>query len=390
MARTKKLTDPLYSPTNPTSEVAIRAQIDDSIQEVYDQSARNDATVNLTGNQTIAGIKTFSSSPIVPTPTTSTQVATKGYVDGVAISATIPLDSLTDDYLSSATGNIKPRVATIETDLSITQTDITNLEINIDIARTAVLDTGAVNNIVVDTTGTFDLTRNGNILTVIPLFTNTSATVNISADAQTNKLIKKANDSGVMVALEVGDIKKNVPIQLIRDSVNDFFILAPKGGSNIKSIQKITITTDSSTSINQSITSVDPLKSVVFGFKKTSSGNASVDSWNFEITSNTNINVSRNTSVVTAQTLLIYVVEFNNVKSLQKGNVTFSTNTTNVAVTNVNISKSMVFVSMKTTETGSDFDSYNISPELTTNTNLLLTTNSGDSKTTKWQLIEFN
>ena len=38
--------------------------------------------VALTGNETIAGIKTFSSSPIVPTPTTNTQVANKAYVDG--------------------------------------------------------------------------------------------------------------------------------------------------------------------------------------------------------------------------------------------------------------------------------------------------------------------
>jgi len=37
--------------------------------------------VGLTGNETVAGIKTFSSSPIVPTPTTDYQSATKKYVD---------------------------------------------------------------------------------------------------------------------------------------------------------------------------------------------------------------------------------------------------------------------------------------------------------------------
>ncbi|MDY0179723.1 hypothetical protein [Aliarcobacter skirrowii] len=40
-----------------------------------------DDNVKLSGNQTIAGVKTFSSSPIVPTPTTNTQVANKQYVD---------------------------------------------------------------------------------------------------------------------------------------------------------------------------------------------------------------------------------------------------------------------------------------------------------------------
>ena len=37
--------------------------------------------VNLTTAQTIAGVKTFSSSPIVPTPTTGDQVANKQYAD---------------------------------------------------------------------------------------------------------------------------------------------------------------------------------------------------------------------------------------------------------------------------------------------------------------------
>ena len=41
-----------------------------------------DTTVKLTGNQTVAGVKTFTSSPIVPTPTTNTQAANKQYVDG--------------------------------------------------------------------------------------------------------------------------------------------------------------------------------------------------------------------------------------------------------------------------------------------------------------------
>ena len=38
-----------------------------------------------TGNETIAGVKTFSSSPLVPGPTTEFQAATKGYVDQTAL-----------------------------------------------------------------------------------------------------------------------------------------------------------------------------------------------------------------------------------------------------------------------------------------------------------------
>lgn len=41
-------------------------------------------TVDRTTNQTIAGVKTFTSSPVVPTPATPAQAATKAYVDSVA------------------------------------------------------------------------------------------------------------------------------------------------------------------------------------------------------------------------------------------------------------------------------------------------------------------
>ena len=42
-------------------------------------------TVKLTENQTIPGVKTFTSSPIVPTPTADFQAATKQYVDNMVV-----------------------------------------------------------------------------------------------------------------------------------------------------------------------------------------------------------------------------------------------------------------------------------------------------------------
>ena len=51
--------------------------------------------VATTGNQTIAGVKTFSSSPIVPTPTTGTQVANKEYVDS---KPTLPTGAILSGY----------------------------------------------------------------------------------------------------------------------------------------------------------------------------------------------------------------------------------------------------------------------------------------------------
>jgi uncharacterized protein YbcV (DUF1398 family) len=43
--------------------------------------AENAEVVKLTGNQSIDGIKTFTSSPVIPTPTTNFQASTKKYVD---------------------------------------------------------------------------------------------------------------------------------------------------------------------------------------------------------------------------------------------------------------------------------------------------------------------
>jgi hypothetical protein len=49
--------------------------------------AADSAVVHNTGNETVAGVKTFTSSPAVPTPTTSGQAASKGYVDTAAAGA---------------------------------------------------------------------------------------------------------------------------------------------------------------------------------------------------------------------------------------------------------------------------------------------------------------
>src|SRR5664279_3961650 len=49
-------------------------------------AATDSAVVHNTSNETIAGIKTFSSSPVVPTPTLGTQATNKTYVDNTVSS----------------------------------------------------------------------------------------------------------------------------------------------------------------------------------------------------------------------------------------------------------------------------------------------------------------
>jgi len=57
--------------------------------------ATDTSVVHNSGAETVAGIKTFSSSPIVPTPTTATQTANKSYVDSVASSGSPDANSTT-------------------------------------------------------------------------------------------------------------------------------------------------------------------------------------------------------------------------------------------------------------------------------------------------------
>ncbi len=64
-------------------------------------SADLSTAVLLTGDQTIAGVKTFSSSPVVPTPTTDYQSATKKYVDDNSDAGELILDPTPDTNLTA-------------------------------------------------------------------------------------------------------------------------------------------------------------------------------------------------------------------------------------------------------------------------------------------------
>lgn len=57
--------------------------------------ADDSSVVKLAGAQTVAGVKTFSSSPVVPTPSSNTDAANKAYVDATASSGTPDADAST-------------------------------------------------------------------------------------------------------------------------------------------------------------------------------------------------------------------------------------------------------------------------------------------------------
>lgn len=71
---------------------------------IFSNSAPFYSQFGVLGNaQTWSGIDTYSVSPIVPTPTTPTQVASKGYVDGVAVAGAPNADTVTKGIVQYAT-----------------------------------------------------------------------------------------------------------------------------------------------------------------------------------------------------------------------------------------------------------------------------------------------
>ena len=65
-------------------------------------SGSDSVSVKLTGNQIIDDVKTFTSSPIVPTPTANFQVATKKYVDDIASAELLRIEDIESDITKKA------------------------------------------------------------------------------------------------------------------------------------------------------------------------------------------------------------------------------------------------------------------------------------------------
>lgn len=96
----QNIADDAFDRANHTGSQAISTVTD--LQTTLDAKAADNAVVKLTGNQTVAGVKTFSSSPIVPAPTTDLQAATKKYVDDSVTAG----GGYTDENAQDAVGGI--------------------------------------------------------------------------------------------------------------------------------------------------------------------------------------------------------------------------------------------------------------------------------------------
>lgn len=112
------------TPANPT-DGANKAYVD-AVDIATDAviSALDSANVKKTGNQTVDGVKTFTSSPVIPTPVNIEEAVNKGYVDTLAIlgapnasntnNGIVRLDSNPDKTLGTPTITVaSPAVVTL-------------------------------------------------------------------------------------------------------------------------------------------------------------------------------------------------------------------------------------------------------------------------------------
>lgn len=178
------------------------------------------------------------------------------------------------------------------------------------------------------------------------------------------------------------------------NSFNQGFLrpIPDSGGiSNIKSVQRGTFSTTGTSIYNIAISSVDLKKSIVI---------VNLSTWNTDLpdsevcvqailTSSTNLQLKNITAAYWGTVVSWTVIEFNNVKSLQNGVKSISSATDVITISNVNISKSLLFYSWTST-TNSATQGVITNCYLNSSTQITIKQNGGYIKDIAWQVIEFN
>jgi len=257
---------------------------------------------------------------------------------------------------------------------------------NLDILRIAELDTGVADAYVVDTPGTFNRV-DGNTLPFIPANDNTGAST-INEDGNGVATIQKYVD-GAWVALEEGDLKKFQQTQLVWNASESAFQLAPKGGATIKSVQHITDTGfGTSATRDVSISAIDTNNSYVIIYDMVNQATPNTSTISARITSSTNVRLTRGTTGSSNVKVGLIVVEFSKIKSKQTGTTSITTFPTNVTISNIDLSKSILQCSTYSTSGSGDLRSVKYFASLTSSTNLQLDSQAS-GVVVDWQIIEF-
>lgn len=165
------------------------------------------------------------------------------------------------------------------------------------------------------------------------------------------------------------------------------------GGANIKSSQKIESYLDTSVQyVDVPITPIDTTVSIVLlSYQSAAADNPSAISILAEIINSTTVRVSRAGATGSLVWFNIEVVEFNNVKSLQRGKltVTSSEGDSNIAITSVNLAKSFAVGSFASSKTEVAIRWVQYRYRLTATNQLRLTLPWDGAGLFAWQVIEF-
>lgn len=199
--------------------------------------AADNAVVHLTGAETVAGVKTFSASPIIPTPTTDTQAATKAYVDatagaGVSAATTSTLGTI---QLAGALGGTAtaPTVPGLANKVDTNDARLTDMRTPTDASVTA----AKLNSVAAPTTGQV-LSYNGTKLNWIAApgggsngysFTIRHTSADITAAAYDMIFIDSVTAGAVTVTLPAPAANATVRVKRVAPNGNSVQVAAPAG-----------------------------------------------------------------------------------------------------------------------------------------------------------------
>lgn len=171
----------------------VDANIGNALNDVSKWKNINNSFVDLVNNQSIDGIKTFVKSPIVPTPTTDFQTATKKYVD----------DNITPEY------NPTPTIATGTATFTATTNNINLTGIGIGVEIGDVIQISGADDAKNNSEFTVEVITDNNNIIVNQAHANQGTTKNVAT---------RSGDTGVTVKL----LAKwyNAPIGLGQGNVN--------------------------------------------------------------------------------------------------------------------------------------------------------------------------
>jgi hypothetical protein len=173
--------------------------------------ANDNSVVHLAGNETIAGTKTFSASPVVPAPTSSTHAVPKAYVDAETTRA------------STAEGDIAG-------DLSAEVTRAQGAE--------SALDTAKLEKSAVDTKLATDITYSQNATNVQTTVAYLNPATGAVSSVNKNIPLATSDAAGLMSKEDVAQIQQNTA------SINTLM-----GGININFVVDLATTTPSQTDL---------------------------------------------------------------------------------------------------------------------------------------------